>query len=61
MVAYDVLVRVADGLGIRRGRMGLAYDVDIAGLVDEPPIQKFRRIRSKLDPPWWSYETVTPL
>jgi len=27
VLAYDVLVRVADGLGIPRGRMGLTYDL----------------------------------
>jgi hypothetical protein len=26
VVAYDVLVRIADGLGVPRGWMGLAYD-----------------------------------
>jgi hypothetical protein len=25
-MAYDVLVRIADGLGVPRGYMGLAYD-----------------------------------
>jgi transcriptional regulator with XRE-family HTH domain len=59
VVAYEVLVRIADGLGIRRGRLGLAYDEDIATLVDEPPVQKNRKIRPKQDPPWWSYETHT--
>jgi hypothetical protein len=24
--AYDVLVRIAEGLGVQRGRMGLAFD-----------------------------------
>jgi len=26
VVAYDVLARIADGLGVPRGRMGLAFD-----------------------------------
>jgi hypothetical protein len=26
VVAYDVLVRVCEGLGVPRGRMGLAYE-----------------------------------
>lgn len=33
VVAYDVLVRVGDGLGVPRGYMGLAYDETTAPLV----------------------------
>src|SRR3954470_12961971 len=39
VMAYDVLVRIADGLGVPRGYMGLAYDettaLKVAGSVDE--------------------------
>ena len=35
--AYDVLVRVADGLGVPRGWMGLAYDHAYAGGQTPPP------------------------
>jgi transcriptional regulator with XRE-family HTH domain len=34
VVAYDVLSRIADGLGIPRGHMGLAYDRSSAALVN---------------------------
>lgn len=34
VMAYDVLVRIADGLGIPRGYMGLAYDATTNELVD---------------------------
>jgi transcriptional regulator with XRE-family HTH domain len=33
VVAYDVLARIADGLGVPRGYMGLAYDQSSAQLV----------------------------
>jgi transcriptional regulator with XRE-family HTH domain len=33
VVAYDVLARIADGLGIPRGHMGLAYDQSSAALI----------------------------
>jgi transcriptional regulator with XRE-family HTH domain len=36
VMAYDVLARIADGLGIPRGAMGLAY-VDAAGMLVAPP------------------------
>lgn len=52
VVAYDLLSRIADGLEIPRGRMGLAYDDATAALVGgtEPT-----RTRMPLhgDPPWW--------
>src|ERR1700742_2009537 len=39
VMAYDVLARIADGLGVPRGYMGLAYDettaLKVAGSVDE--------------------------
>src|SRR3954454_24920038 len=39
VMAYDVLARISDGLGIPRGYMGLAYDettaLKVAGSVDE--------------------------
>lgn len=34
VVAYDVLVRIAAGLGIPRGFMGLAHDVSTPGTVE---------------------------
>jgi transcriptional regulator with XRE-family HTH domain len=33
VMAYDVLARIADGLGIPRGKMGLAYDSEPSGLL----------------------------
>jgi tetratricopeptide (TPR) repeat protein len=36
-MAYDVLARIADGLGIPRGFMGLAYDEATANSVVGPP------------------------
>src|SRR3954471_12925488 len=33
VVSYDVLARIADGLGIARGQMGLAFDEDTARMV----------------------------
>ncbi|MDH2429600.1 helix-turn-helix transcriptional regulator [Sphaerisporangium sp. TRM90804] len=37
VMAYDVLVRIADGLGVPRGYMGLAYDEASHDLVVPPP------------------------
>jgi hypothetical protein len=34
VLAYDVLVRITDGLGIPRGYMGLAYDQTTTALID---------------------------
>jgi transcriptional regulator with XRE-family HTH domain len=36
VVSYDVLARIADGLGVPRGQLGLAYDDMTAQLVGEP-------------------------
>src|SRR4051795_11335954 len=36
VVSYDVLARIADGLGAGRGQLGLAYDDVTAQLVGEP-------------------------
>src|SRR5256885_3235835 len=36
VMAYDVLARIADGLGVPRGYMGLAYDEVTADRVDGP-------------------------
>jgi len=36
VVSYDVLTRIADGLGIPRGTLGLAYDDDTAALLGVP-------------------------
>ncbi len=35
--AYELLVRIADGLGIPRGHLGLAHGDATAGLVKAPP------------------------
>jgi len=37
VMAYDVLARISDGLGIPRGYMGLAYDAAIATSAAGPP------------------------
>ena len=37
VMAYDVLARIADGLGVPRGYMGLAYDEATATTVVGPP------------------------
>jgi transcriptional regulator with XRE-family HTH domain/tetratricopeptide (TPR) repeat protein len=36
VVSYDVLARIADGLGVPRGHLGLAYDETTAQLVGAP-------------------------
>src|SRR4051812_9622455 len=33
VMAYDVLCRIADGLGVTRGHLGLAYDCETASFV----------------------------
>jgi hypothetical protein len=35
VMAYDVLARVADGLGVPRGHMGLAYDTNTQTLLSD--------------------------
>src|SRR5689334_25241676 len=37
VVSYDVLARIADGLGVPRGHLGLAYDDATAALVGLAP------------------------
>src|SRR6478735_12267987 len=37
VVSYEVLARIADGLGVPRGQLGLAYDQFTAQLVGEAP------------------------
>ncbi len=37
VVSYDVLVRIADGLGVPRGHLGLAYDEATAQLIGAAP------------------------
>jgi transcriptional regulator with XRE-family HTH domain len=39
VVSYDVLTRIADGLGVARGNLGLAYDESTAALVGDPSAQ----------------------
>jgi transcriptional regulator with XRE-family HTH domain/tetratricopeptide (TPR) repeat protein len=38
VMAYDVLVRISDGLGIQRGYMGLSYDDATATTMFGPPV-----------------------
>ncbi len=40
VMSYDVLVRICTGLGISRGRMGLAYDGDIEPVVEPEPVEE---------------------
>jgi transcriptional regulator with XRE-family HTH domain len=35
VVSYDVLVRIALGLGVPRGHLGLAYDDETMGLIEK--------------------------
>jgi transcriptional regulator with XRE-family HTH domain len=37
VMAYDVLCRIADGLGVPRGYLGLAYDSETAAFVSATP------------------------
>lgn len=39
VVSYDVLTRIADGLGVPRGHLGLAYDEATAALVGVDPAE----------------------
>jgi transcriptional regulator with XRE-family HTH domain len=39
VMAYDVLARIADGLGVPRGHLGLAYDPTTAALVESAPAE----------------------
>ena len=44
VLSYDLLLRIADGFGIPRGRMGLAFDEETAamyaGLERPPAVQR---------------------
>jgi transcriptional regulator with XRE-family HTH domain len=35
VMAYDVLVRIADGLGVPRGHLGLAYDPTTVAILED--------------------------
>jgi transcriptional regulator with XRE-family HTH domain len=52
VVSYDVLVRIADGLGVPRGHLGLAYDDTTEQLVSGTPTaedeQDARRLVARL-------------
>ncbi|MEO3807503.1 helix-turn-helix transcriptional regulator [Sphaerisporangium sp. B11E5] len=50
VMAYDVLVRIADGLGVPRGYMGLAYDdgPSFAGPEGDPDADDDERVRRLL-------------
>ncbi|MFC6080554.1 helix-turn-helix domain-containing protein [Sphaerisporangium aureirubrum] len=48
VMAYDVLVRIADGLGVPRGYMGLAYDDGPSYLVPEEDADDDERVRRLL-------------
>jgi transcriptional regulator with XRE-family HTH domain len=40
VMGYDVLVRIANGLGVPRGAMGLAYDGASDGKPTDPPCEE---------------------
>jgi transcriptional regulator with XRE-family HTH domain len=69
VVSYDVLARIADGLGVPRGHLGLAYDESTAQMVNGTPTpaedeEDSRRLMARLtkltvgaapvDPQGWS-------
>jgi hypothetical protein len=54
IATYDVLARIADGLNIARGRMGLAYDDDTVALLNRFGVP-VRRDPSDI-PLWMVYE-----
>src|SRR5690242_19000654 len=51
VMAYDVLARIADGLGIPRGYMGLAYDpataTSLVGLPDQAAAEEDESVKSR--------------
>ena len=51
VMAYDVLARIADGLGVPRGYMGLAYDettaVRVASSVDDPQAEEDESVKRR--------------
>lgn len=51
VIAYDVLARIADGLGAPRGYMGLAYDevteVDVVGAADEQQAEEDESVKRR--------------
>jgi transcriptional regulator with XRE-family HTH domain/tetratricopeptide (TPR) repeat protein len=48
MLAYDVLVRIADGFGIPHGWMGLAYDVDCSSVPSDEEVDEDMKRRALL-------------
>jgi transcriptional regulator with XRE-family HTH domain len=51
VMAYDVLARIADGLGVPRGYMGLAYDtrtaIRVAAVVDDPQVEEDEAVKRR--------------
>lgn len=51
VMAYDVLARIADGLNVQRGYMGLAYDeataVRVATAVDDPQAEEDESVKRR--------------
>jgi transcriptional regulator with XRE-family HTH domain len=51
VMAYDVLARIADGLGVPRGYMGLAYDTataaQVAAVVDDPQVEEDEAVKRR--------------
>ncbi|GAA1967112.1 helix-turn-helix transcriptional regulator [Amycolatopsis minnesotensis] len=51
VMAYDVLARIADGLGVPRGYMGLAYDeataISVVGAVDEQQAEEDESVKRR--------------
>jgi transcriptional regulator with XRE-family HTH domain len=69
VVSYDLLTRIADGLGVSRGCLGLAYDEATAALVgigpepatdDEPPPEDPARVLARLAELTMGTMTVDP-
>lgn len=58
VTSYDVLLRIADGLAVPRGRMGLAYDdntADLFGLSRMPALG----LESGEAPLWLIYDSLS--
>jgi transcriptional regulator with XRE-family HTH domain len=51
VMAYDVLARIADGLGVPRGYMGLAYDeateIQVVGAADEQQAEEDESVKRR--------------
>lgn len=51
--SYDLLLRIADGLSVPRGRMGLAYDEGTATLLKTIGVAVVETGEERGDPPLW--------